>query len=391
MTTQRVIKYVNEIMTKKGCTNWEIDDTDRRYIVYTCHCGDKGRHTKQNLKRPQWNGCSKCSKKKVSYRVQDKIKKRLKDEGYELVRIESNRKIKYKCEHDTFSTYVSNILRLTWKGSCSRCAHREEIVRLKERAKNQDHKAKFLLSNTRPISYVRGEWYGGSHQGGISETTTGFKVTFKKSQGGHSTTFNISKYGREKAKYLAKNHRIRESIRRGISKNMVRDVRVISHPLLPRGYIFKEIQLPCGQFMMCESDQIEFLEGLPLRAIKYKGKYTFYAYNGKKGIHNILYPELSQVDHIDRNGLNNLRCNIRDGSGRVNPTNRRKPKNNTSGYKGVTFEKGAKARWKAQWVDKDSGKRRTKSFSVSKYGDDDAKKLAIAWRMKHAPCAKDFV
>ena len=33
---------------------------------------------------------------------------------------------------------------------------------------------------------------------------------------------------------------------------------------------------------------------------------------------------------------------------------------------------------------------RTKSFSVAKYGEEDAKKLAIAWRLEYAPCPKDF-
>ncbi len=381
-------------MTKKGCTNWEVDNTDRRYIIYTCHCGDKGRHTKQNLKRPQWNGCSNCSRKKVSSRVRDKVEERLKDEGYELIRIEPNRKIKYKCKHDTFSTYVGNILKPTWKGSCLHCAHREEIVELKKRVEIQEQQATLLLANTKPINYTRGEWYGGSHQGGISETPAGFKVTFKKSQGGQAKTFNKSQYGLERAEQLARNHRMRESIRRGLSKNMVRDVSVISHPLLPTGYTFKEIQLPCGQIMMCESDQMGFLEGLPLRCVKDTGKYTFYVDTGtrndKRRIHTVLYPEFSQVDHIDRNGLNNLRCNVREGGGRINATNRGIPKNNTSGHKGVRFEKGAKARWKAQWVDKESGKRRTKSFSVAKYGEEDAKKLAIAWRLEYAPCPKDF-
>jgi len=53
------------------------------------------------------------------------------------------------------------------------------------------------------------------------------------------------------------------------------------------------------------------------------------------------------VDHIDGNKLNNSLSNLRWATPVENQRNRGKQTNNTSGYKGVTFDK-ARGRWRAQ-------------------------------------------
>jgi hypothetical protein len=48
------------------------------------------------------------------------------------------------------------------------------------------------------------------------------------------------------------------------------------------------------------------------------------------------------VDHINSNGMDNRRENLRVCSHQNNIKNRRKPQNNTSGYKGVSYRNNAK-------------------------------------------------
>jgi hypothetical protein len=51
---------------------------------------------------------------------------------------------------------------------------------------------------------------------------------------------------------------------------------------------------------------------------------------------------LKKVDHWDRDGLNNRRSNLRDGSGPRNGRNQGLSSRNTSGFKGVTWDKSTK-------------------------------------------------
>jgi hypothetical protein len=52
-----------------------------------------------------------------------------------------------------------------------------------------------------------------------------------------------------------------------------------------------------------------------------------------------------RIDHVNENGTDNRRCNLRPATRSQNAANRGKPSNNTSGYKGVVRDK---KRWRAE-------------------------------------------
>lgn len=66
----------------------------------------------------------------------------------------------------------------------------------------------------------------------------------------------------------------------------------------------------------------------------------------KDGLHSKLlhrwimgFPDGKMIDHINHDPLDNRRCNLRVCSNQENQFNTMKKKNNTTGYKGVYFDK----------------------------------------------------
>lgn len=100
----------------------------------------------------------------------------------------------------------------------------------------------------------------------------------------------------------------------------------------------------------------------PLVAGRYwaasKAGSTFYAItnvrlsDGRKStlkMHRVIIGDTAaaHVDHIDRNGLNNRRANLRAASCAENGANRPAQKNNRSGFKGVSFDMRS-GKWRAE-------------------------------------------
>lgn len=85
-----------------------------------------------------------------------------------------------------------------------------------------------------------------------------------------------------------------------------------------------------------------------------KGDYTNYVYTrpNNKTIHLHRFimntPDHLEVDHINRNGLDNRKKNLRNVPPFINQRNKTKQSNNTSGVTGVDFTKDGK--WRVRWV-----------------------------------------
>ena len=84
------------------------------------------------------------------------------------------------------------------------------------------------------------------------------------------------------------------------------------------------------------------------------------------------------IDHINKNKTDNRMENLRWCTQSINMRNRHIHSNNTSGIKGISFNNGY---WICQYND-DVNKQINKYFSVSQYGENLAKTMAVEFRMQ---------
>jgi len=120
----------------------------------------------------------------------------------------------------------------------------------------------------------------------------------------------------------------------------------------PAGLIAATIEIPLTRGYVTRIDAADrvFTDGRKWHAAIIPSRRAIYArtkINGKMVmLHRLLCPDWDEVDHADSDGLNNCRHNLRDGTGLgKNRPNRVMQRNNTSGHKGVSWNK-----LQRQWV-----------------------------------------
>lgn len=115
-----------------------------------------------------------------------------------------------------------------------------------------------------------------------------------------------------------------------------------------------KIDLGNNQFALVDFEDYEYLNELKWHICKsgnqLYARSIFYDNKKRKNIlmHRlILEPKGKCIDHINGNGLDNRKCNLRICERHQNALNRKKNINNLSGFKGVSWFKSSQ-KWRAQ-------------------------------------------
>ena len=111
----------------------------------------------------------------------------------------------------------------------------------------------------------------------------------------------------------------------------------------------KKIKLNCGKYTLVDDEDFEWLSqwkwhltgkmGYVVRSAKGKNIYLHRLVNKT--------PDGLQTDHINTNPLDNRRKNLRIATSSLNNINKKMQSNNTSGIRGVSWDK-FKKKWKAR-------------------------------------------
>jgi hypothetical protein len=111
------------------------------------------------------------------------------------------------------------------------------------------------------------------------------------------------------------------------------------------------VKLTKGEFAIVDNEDFDninqykwyFCKGYAVRDIGgRKNRKTIYMHRLINGT-----PEKMETDHINRNKLDNRKCNLRSVDKMLNSINRGKNKNNKSGFKNIYFEK-CSGKWRLE-------------------------------------------
>ena len=111
------------------------------------------------------------------------------------------------------------------------------------------------------------------------------------------------------------------------------------------------LALTQGKIAFFDEEDSHVVAGSDWCAVNVHGRWYAVTYrNGQHlYLHHAIMGSTDEVDHIDGDGLNNRRSNLRHCTHQQNLWNARRQANNTSGYRGVSFDK-KRGKWLAYIV-----------------------------------------
>lgn len=206
--------------------------------------------------------------------------------------------------------------------------------------------------------------------GYIHEGPSSWRVAFCGKNGFNKSFLYAAWGGKDAARVAAEVYRQETSDANGWTKNRIKIDGDVLHVALPGGLVMKtdvEALSLVEAHKWCRSEK-------PHCTYAYRGtndeaKATEYFHNR--------YTGFDMVDHINHDGLDNRKINLRTVTPRMNMHNIRKRKDNTSGHTGVMKIRGVS--WTAFWYDR-TRHMVQRSFSVNRHGEEEAKRLAIEAR-----------
>lgn len=143
-----------------------------------------------------------------------------------------------------------------------------------------------------------------------------------------------------------------------------------------------EVQLNKNKWCLIDLDDYDILFYNLFRYQSNRNS-TGYVYTGKnEKLHRLIMnpPKNKYIDHINGDGLDNRKSNLRVVSRAENGRNRKLNLNNKSGIKGVRLRKKAGRYYWSADINDLQGKTKEKIASIDKYGNDEAKQICIEWR-----------
>lgn len=212
------------------------------------------------------------------------------------------------------------------------------------------------------------EWSGGVPYGSIHKDRECYVVTFSLKGEVEKRSFAPSKYhGPERALAAATAWRLERSSQLGLTTNQYRSV------TLEDGAECIEVRLRDGTTFLVSPESLDLVT--TRRWYPENAGYVI----SKDGV--LLHRFLTRytiTDHINKNKRDNRLCNLREASVKLNNNNKSRSCLNKSGKTGI-YKSGGK--WTASWHTPLSV-RKTRSFSISKYGEDRARELAAGARIE---------